>query len=66
MAKLPRSTPGIAIVQHMPPKFTASFAERLNAQSDMEVREARGGERLLPAQPKISSADSRTTVATMT
>lgn len=54
MAKLPRSTPGIAIVQHMPPKFTASFAERLNAQSDMEVREARAGERLLPGVALIA------------
>lgn len=54
MAKLPRSTPGIAIVQHMPPKFTTSFAERLNTQSDMEVREAKGGERLLPGVALIA------------
>jgi len=48
MAKLPRPTPGIAIVQHMPPKFTASFAERLNNQCELEVREARSGDRLKP------------------
>jgi two-component system chemotaxis response regulator CheB len=48
MAKLPRPTPGIAIVQHMPPKFTASFADRLNSQCDMEVREAKSGDRLKP------------------
>jgi len=48
MAKLPRSTPGMAIVQHMPPSFTASFAERLHHQSNLEVREARSGDRLKP------------------
>jgi two-component system chemotaxis response regulator CheB len=48
LARLPRPTPGIAIVQHMPPKFTASFAERLNSQCELEVREAKSGDRLKP------------------
>lgn len=48
MAKLPRQTPGIAIVQHMPPRFTASFAERLHNQCSLEVREAQSGDRLKP------------------
>jgi len=46
MAKLPGNLPGIAIVQHMPAKFTTSFAERLNAISNVEVREAKNGDRL--------------------
>lgn len=54
MAKLPRSTPGIAIVQHMPPKFTASFAERLHHQCDLEVREAVSGDRLRPGVALIA------------
>jgi two-component system, chemotaxis family, protein-glutamate methylesterase/glutaminase len=43
---LPADTPGIAIVQHMPPKFTTLFADRLNQSSAVEVHEARDGDRL--------------------
>ncbi len=45
---LPGDTPGTIIVQHMPPMFTASFANRLNQTSRLRVAEARGGEELLP------------------
>src|SRR5207302_5888859 len=38
----------ILIVQHMPPGFTGSFAQRLNALSAVNVREATHGEAILP------------------
>lgn len=41
LTRLPATTPGTVIVQHMPEGFTASFAERLNGLCEMEVREAR-------------------------
>lgn len=44
LGRLPASTPGVVIVQHIPPEFSRAFAERLNQQSAMEVREARDGD----------------------
>lgn len=41
LRQLPRDCPGIVIVQHMPEKFTADFARRLNTLCQIEVREAR-------------------------
>ena len=45
---LPPNAPGTAIVQHMPPGFTASFAERLDKICPMAVREAKDGDILAP------------------
>lgn len=39
LPRIPRNSPGIVIVQHMPKGFTASFAERLNAISQITVKE---------------------------
>ena len=44
LLRLPSNTPGMVIVQHMPPKFTTAFAERLNQQCAMEVKEAKDGD----------------------
>jgi two-component system chemotaxis response regulator CheB len=46
LSVLPAHTPGIAIVQHMPPKFTALFAANLNNRSQLDVREAQDGDRV--------------------
>jgi len=43
---LPGDAPGIAIVQHMPEKFTAMYADRLNNICAMRVKEAKDGDRL--------------------
>ncbi len=37
---LPANMPGIVVCQHMPARFTTSFARRLNAACDLEIREA--------------------------
>jgi two-component system chemotaxis response regulator CheB len=47
LTKLPNVGSGIVIVQHMPEKFTAMFADRLNSLCKMEVREAQNGDRVI-------------------
>lgn len=51
---LPVTVPGIVVVQHMPEKFTAAFAARLNSVSALEVREAMDGDRVLPGRALIA------------
>lgn len=43
---LPKDTPPIVIVQHMPEGFTSMYANRLNTICKMEVKEAVSGDRL--------------------
>jgi two-component system chemotaxis response regulator CheB len=54
LTALPRVCPGIVIVQHMPEKFTAAFAERLNGLCQIEVREAKHGDRVIPGRALIA------------
>jgi two-component system chemotaxis response regulator CheB len=54
LEKLPTSTPPIVIVQHMPEKFTAAFARRLNTLCAIEVKEAEDGDVLLPGRALIA------------
>ena len=54
LTRLPRTSTGIVVVQHMPEKFTALFAQRLNGLCAMEVREARDGDRVLPGRVLIA------------
>lgn len=54
LSALPRTAPGIVVVQHMPEKFTAAFARRLDGLCDVEVREACSGDRVLPGRVLIA------------
>ena len=51
---LPRMCPAIAVVQHMPEKFTELFAQRLDQICEMEVREAANNDRLIPGRVLIA------------
>jgi two-component system chemotaxis response regulator CheB len=54
LTHLPDGLPGIAVVQHIPPVFSRSFAERLNQLCAFEVREAVDGDRLTPGLALIA------------
>jgi len=47
LTALPRVSPGIVIVQHMPEKFTAAFAARLHSVCQIAVKEAVNGDRVV-------------------
>ena len=44
--KFPANTPGVVIVQHMPPVFTRMYAERIDKICLMKVTEAKNGDRV--------------------
>lgn len=45
---LPASSPGVLVVQHMPPNFTTQFAARLNDLCQIRVKEAADGDSIIP------------------
>jgi two-component system chemotaxis response regulator CheB len=49
--------PGTVIVQHMPPVFTAMYANRLNHTCAVQVKEARTGDLILPGRVLIAPGD---------
>jgi two-component system, chemotaxis family, protein-glutamate methylesterase/glutaminase len=54
LSALPSVTPGIVIVQHMPPQFTAAFAARLDGLCEINVREAKDNDRVIPGAALIA------------
>jgi two-component system chemotaxis response regulator CheB len=51
---LPRVCPGLVIVQHMPEKFTAAFAARLDGICQISVKEAQNNDRVVPGRALIA------------
>ena len=54
LTALPRVSPGIVVVQHMPEKFTAAFAARLDSLCEVEVKEAADGDRVLSGRVLVA------------
>lgn len=59
---LPAAAPGIVIVQHMPEKFTASFAKRLNSLCEVDVKEAEDGDTVLRGRVLIAPGNLHTMI----
>lgn len=51
---LPQNCPGVVVVQHMPEKFTASFAQRLNSIAAVNVKEAQDNDTVIPGTVLIA------------
>lgn len=54
---LPADMPGIVITQHIPEKFSAPFAKRMNSCSAMTVYEAQDGQQIVPGHVYIAPGD---------
>ena len=54
---LPPNMPGIVIVQHIPPMFTKMYADRLNNQTQLKVKEAQTGDYLQPGMAIVAPGD---------
>lgn len=55
LTQLPANFPvPILLVQHMPENFTKAFAERLNKQCNIEVKEAADGDMLMPGRALLA------------
>jgi two-component system chemotaxis response regulator CheB len=57
---LPVDCPGIVIVQHMPEKFTAAFAKRLDSICSVQVKEAQDGDSVIRGQALIAPGNRHT------
>jgi two-component system chemotaxis response regulator CheB len=60
LTSLPANSPGIVIVQHMPERFTASFAKRLDGLCEVDVKEAEDGDAVLRGRVLIAPGNFHT------
>lgn len=53
-----KDIPGVVVVQHMPPGFTAMYADRINNQFGLDTKEARNGDKILRGCVLIAKGDA--------
>ena len=57
LTRIPQGAPGVVVVQHMPPVFTKTFADRLNGLCALCVREASDGDVVNDGEALIAPGD---------
>jgi two-component system chemotaxis response regulator CheB len=62
LTHLPADAPGIVAVIHMPENFTRTYAQRLDAECKVRVREAKIGDRIVPGQVLLAPGNRHMTV----
>ena len=59
LKRLPANTPGMVVVQHMPPGFTKMYADRLDRSCALSVKEAQTGDVIKTGQVLIAPGDKQ-------
>lgn len=62
LKQMPADVPPILVVQHMPPVFTKMYADRANHLCEINVREARDGDRIANGLALIAPGDFHMTL----
>jgi two-component system chemotaxis response regulator CheB len=62
LVRLRPDSPGVVITQHIPPLFSRSFANRMNAVSRLAVCEAEDGQHIRPGHAYIAPGDQHLVV----
>ena len=57
LSKLPKTTPGILVVIHMPGRFIGAFAKRLNEHCQIDVFEAQDNQEVKMGQALVAPGD---------
>ncbi len=57
LMKMPAESPAMVITQHIPSAFSLPFAKRMNTVSQMTVKQAEEGDKILPGHVYIAPGD---------
>lgn len=57
LKSFPQNSPGIVIVQHIPPVFSRMFSERLDRQTNLRVKEAQTGDYIEKGKVLLAPGD---------